>query len=541
MPVIKILKSRLERLYPNRDYNEIISMLPYIGLDIEELADDYVRVEYSPNRPDFSTDVGIVKALKGLFGDELGAPARSLEDGSVEVFVDPSVIPVRPYIAAFAVNGLSLDEEEIRQLISMQEDLHHGVGRDRRKVAIGLHRLDAVRPPITYRAVGSEHVFLPLNSDAEMSVAEVLERTEQGRVYGQLVGKGPYPALVDSAGLTLSIPPIINCDQTRLMPGTQGLFIDITGTDLKSVGVAASVIAETLWEMKAKVIKGIIKYPDGKTAEYPELGERVMRITTDQISKLLGIELKPEEAVLAIRKSRLDAKAEGLEIYVSVPPYRPDIMHPVDLVEEAMIGYGLFNIRPDTSMNIRIGSPARWAMVEDEIRDAMVGLGFTETYSYSLTSKDVLSMAGKRNPDVYSVSFTRSSEHESLRDMLLPGCLEALSINQDEPMPHMLFEVGRAFAQGPKEERRLCALMQKDRATITDIRSPLDQLFRLIRGELPSYGETVRPYAARAAEVLIKGHAVGEVGEIHPAVLEGFKLSVPVVYFELLVEEAFKL
>ena len=55
--------------------NEVIlERLPYLGLDLEEIAEEYVRVEYNPNRPDFSTDYGIARALNGLLGLVTGAP-----------------------------------------------------------------------------------------------------------------------------------------------------------------------------------------------------------------------------------------------------------------------------------------------------------------------------------------------------------------------------------------------------------------------------------------------------------------------------------
>ena len=51
---------------------ELLVPMPYVGLDIEGTESDSVRVEYNPNRPDYSTDYGIARALRGLVGKELG-------------------------------------------------------------------------------------------------------------------------------------------------------------------------------------------------------------------------------------------------------------------------------------------------------------------------------------------------------------------------------------------------------------------------------------------------------------------------------------
>src|SRR5207245_8408371 len=121
----------------------------YLGLDIEGLDEESVRVEYNPNRPDFSTDVGIARALRGIMGMETGLPKYRVVPGDWLVHADTNLPTVRPFIACAVARGLALeDDETIRQLISMQEDLHNGLGRKRRKVSIGLHNLDPLSHPI---------------------------------------------------------------------------------------------------------------------------------------------------------------------------------------------------------------------------------------------------------------------------------------------------------------------------------------------------------------------------------------------------------
>ena len=72
MPVIEFPLEDISRLFPGYDLEYIIDMLPYLGLDLEYRDDKCIRLEYSPNRPDFSTFYGIARALNGLLGKELG-------------------------------------------------------------------------------------------------------------------------------------------------------------------------------------------------------------------------------------------------------------------------------------------------------------------------------------------------------------------------------------------------------------------------------------------------------------------------------------
>lgn len=72
MPVVTLYLSRLQKLVGKTSKNRIIDSLPFLGLDIEEQTDKYIRVEYSPNRPDYATDVGIATGLQGLLGIKKG-------------------------------------------------------------------------------------------------------------------------------------------------------------------------------------------------------------------------------------------------------------------------------------------------------------------------------------------------------------------------------------------------------------------------------------------------------------------------------------
>ncbi len=62
------------------DLEHVIDRIPHLGVDIEERTDQYLRIEYNPNRPDFSTDYGIIRSLKGLLKIELGLPEYRVQE-----------------------------------------------------------------------------------------------------------------------------------------------------------------------------------------------------------------------------------------------------------------------------------------------------------------------------------------------------------------------------------------------------------------------------------------------------------------------------
>ena len=54
MPVITLNVERFTKFMDRKvTVRELVDWLPWIGFDIEETSEDYVKVEYNPNRIDF--------------------------------------------------------------------------------------------------------------------------------------------------------------------------------------------------------------------------------------------------------------------------------------------------------------------------------------------------------------------------------------------------------------------------------------------------------------------------------------------------------
>ena len=134
MPVVTLYLQRLEKLVGKTNKNKIIDSLPFLGLDIEEQTDQYIKVEYSPNRPDYGIDAGIALGLQGLLGIKKGISKIQIKKtNQYSIKTDSSVKKIRPYVSALVAKAGKLDDETIKQLIALQEDLHFGIGRRRKK------------------------------------------------------------------------------------------------------------------------------------------------------------------------------------------------------------------------------------------------------------------------------------------------------------------------------------------------------------------------------------------------------------------------
>jgi phenylalanyl-tRNA synthetase beta chain len=540
VPVVNIKFERLKKLIPDVKMDKVIDMLPFVALDIEGVDKDIVRVEYNPNRPDLSSDYGVARALRGLLEIETGMPKFKLAGKSgLSVTVEATVRKIRPYVIAFVAKNGRLDDETLKQLIMMQEDLHNGVGRKRKKASIGIHNFDVIKFPVTYKTVKGDHSFRPLDEPSELSINQILKNLEIGKQYGQILSAfDSYPLIVDSTGLVLSLPPIINGQATKVSDKCRNLFVEVTATDQKTAEDLLAILAITLYEAGFE-IKTVSIDSGKRKIETPQMKARLISADMGYIDSILGLALDAKQIITCLKKSRLDAKAVANKIVCTIPRYRIDISDPIDISEEVAIGYGIYNLEPKFPNSLTTGKKNSLSIYLNAIRETLIGLGMIESLSFLLTSKDVQYKAfGILSKDELSVEGSKSTEHEILPNSLVPLLLQSLSYNIHEQYPQELFEIGKTFVKSYStiEERwSIGAVVAHADASYSNVKSRMQALLRSCFGkEAITIASTNHMFMeGRCAEVIFDNKPIGVLGEIVPNAVENFRLRVPVAAFEI--------
>jgi phenylalanyl-tRNA synthetase beta chain len=540
VPVVNIKFERLKKLIPDVKMDKVIDMLPFVALDIEGVDKDIVRVEYNPNRPDLSSDYGVARALRGLLEIETGMPKFKLAGKSgLSVTVEATVRKIRPYVIAFVAKNGRLDDETLKQLIMMQEDLHNGVGRKRKKASIGIHNFDVIKFPVTYKTVKGDHSFRPLDEPSELSINQILKDLEIGKQYGQILSAfDSYPLIVDSTGLVLSLPPIINGQATKVNDKCRNLFVEVTATDQKTAEDLLAILAITLYEAGFE-IKTVSIDSGKRKIETPQMKARVISADMGYVDSILGLALDAKQIITCLKKSRLDAKAVANKIVCTIPRYRIDISDPIDISEEVAIGYGIYNLEPKFPNSLTTGKKNSLSIYLNAIRETLIGLGMIESLSFLLTSKDVQYKAfGILSKDELSVEGSKSTEHEILPNSLVPLLLQSLSYNIHEQYPQELFEIGKTFVKSYStiEERwSIGAVVAHADASYSNVKSRMQALLRSCFGkEAITIASTNHMFMeGRCAEVIFDNKPIGVLGEIVPNAVENFRLRVPVAAFEI--------
>ncbi len=547
MPVVEFPVEDINRLFSDYDLEYILNMIPFIGLDLEHQDDKNIRLEYSPNRPDFSTFYGIARALNGLLGKEMGIPKFEIFENSKNLInVDSSVLEIRPFIVGTVAKGHQLNNKTIKQIVSMQEDLHNGLGRKRSKASIGFHNLDNMDFPLEY-TTAENLSFIPLDNSSELTLTEILSNTEPGKKFGKLLAESRYPILRDSKGNVISFPPIINSEGTRIRDGVNNLFVEVTGIDKKAVYNVLDNIVPTLADIGFKLETVIIQQGNTRDSFTANLNTSLPNIKTDYINKALGLSLSNEDIINCLRKSRLDATViDSGTINCVIPNFRIDIFGPIDIVEEVAIGYGLYNMEPSLPEFRFNGNKSRQNYFFDKIRQAMIGMGLIENINFILSNKDIhFKKMNLDKPNFFTVNNSKSDEHDILRQSLLPSLLFSLSKNIHEEYPQKLFEIGPIFKPEKEnfEKWNLCCVNAFSGVTFSEIKAVLQTLMEIcfnVKFETkPS--ENLSFVRGRSADIIYKGVVIGQIGEISPLLIDSFKIKMPVAAFELDLTELLRI
>jgi len=538
MPVVRVYYDDMVRLI-GASRETIMGRLAMMGADIGKRAEEqYVDVEFFPDRPDLYSAEGVARAMQGFLGIKTGIVEYPVAQGSVVLNVEDSVKAVRPVIGCAIVRGLSFTSEAIESLMGLQEDLHWGLGRNRRKVAIGVHDISRVTPPFRYFGEDPCRKFVPLDFSEEMSMAEILVKHPKGKGYGHILdGCDRYPLIVDANDQVLSFPPIINGELTSVTEQTEDLFIDVTGMD-GMVHRALNIVVTSLAERGGRIESVSVRRSEGDFAS-PNLKPASWTVSAKEANRLIGFDLTGQELAGCLERMRFGAMAEGDSVHVMVPAYRADIMHSWDIFEDAAKAYGFDLLEAKLPQTVTVGRAHPTEVKKGEIRELFAGLGYLETMPFTLTNEKMHFQWMRREGSAECSAAVRvmhpiSELHTILRTSLLSSLLEIFAMNQHHPLPQRIFAAGDVVL-ARKTHMNLAAASIHSAANFSEIRSLADTVLRelAISAEIvPSKDGALMP--GRGADLMAEGRRIGCFGELHPLVIRSFGLEQPVVALELL-------
>lgn len=544
VPTISVDQSLLRTLVESKgrihDIEDLSFRLPLMGTDIDKCNDETLDIEIFPDRPDLLSPETLFHGMMPFMHDFPAKPRLLVHPGTISMKVSPKLSDIRPVILGAVVRGLEINDTVIKRLMDHQEKLHFALGRGRKRASIGVHDLATISPPFEVESVGRDYSFIPLGMSEMMTIDEILNQHPKGMDYAHLLkGMEEVPIIKDSNGEVLSFPPIINGDHTTVTDQTRDIFIDVTGFDERACESSLMLICLQLAVLGGKIESVRVQTCEG--FEWTLNGEPIEhKVERNLVEGVLGNKFTDEEIENAIQRMGgiYNGDSNGM-LSISMPRWRFDILHPIDLVEEIAIGHGYDDLSHDVPKAPLTAIPRKDGHLRRRIREALQGLGLIQIQSLTLSNDadQFTSVRWKPDGEITRMTNPITTEHTILRQNIVPGLLRLLAANRHHDLPQGVYELGTVVINHANRER-FAFLVAENSGGFAALRGRIQALMRDLGCEDWSLqeNETGPWLKGRSANIIVNGKVIGECGEIDPLVSLEFDLSVPMSGAQIDVE-----
>ena len=542
------------------------------------LKDTVYEIGLTPNRADCLSVVGVAREIAAKLGTKVTYPELRVPetgppiDQVAQVTIDdPDLCPryAARYLAgctvgpspAWLVRRLeAVGMRSINNVVDVTNYVLMEYGHP-------LHAFDfdlLAGGKIVVRRAGEGETFTSLDGQERLLTARdlTIRDGERAVALAGIMGGGNSEISAATTNILLESayfdPSAIRRTSKRLGLHTESSHRFERGADIvvltRALDRAAALIAELAGGTVAS----------GTLDVYPrKLATRTVRARVERINAILGFHLQPEEIRRIFENLEFAVADDGPGVFrVEIPSFRVDIEREIDLVEEVVRLHGYDQV-PVTMPLARVISdrPPKHQRLERQAKDLLVGLGFSEVVTFSFIAPD----AGDRillpadDPRRAAVKLLNPlvEEQSVLRTSLLPGLLEVCSRNASfRVLNQQIFEMRRVYL--PKPERELpeepviiAGLLtgqrhpegwNQDKAPLDfyDAKGVVETIIAELRvPDVTWEARDIEPYfhPGKACSLFLKGHPLGALGELHPAIQANFELPNPVYYFELNFEK----
>lgn len=550
-----------------------------LGVPLAEalgLNDWVLDVDIYPNRPDNLSIIGIAREVAAIVGSKLRMPqpqiAETGSDIKEKVSLTVEAPDLCPRYSCRLIEGVKIGPSpkwlEQRLVAAGMRSINNVVDVTNfvmLELGQPLHAFDydllAGRRIVVRRARPNE-VIVTLDGQTRALKEDmlVIADAEKAQVIAGVMGAESSEVTENTTNILLESAnfrgPSIRRTTRELGLRSESSQRFEKGLDPNATELALDRAAALIAELAGgKIAKGVLD-------EYPQpVKPRVIDLRIEQVKRLLGIEIPPEDCVAYLERLELAAEQKGDTIRVEVPTFRGDITREADLVEEIARLYGYDKI--PSSLPMSKGTPGgKVAPMEltDLVRDVLVGFGLNEVMTYTFGSPKTLdlAMAPADSPvrNVITIRNPLSEEWSVMRTFVTPHLLEVVERNQTRQQGDVhIFELGSVYrprqiplTEGAEEARVLAIAMtgswplaawgrKSQPVDIYDLKGILEELAAALGLEFTWKQAESSPHCAlhpgRMAEVYCQGEKIGVLGELHPQVAENYSILGRVVVAEI--------
>lgn len=259
----------------------------------------------------------------------------------------------------------------------------------------------------------------------------------------------------------------------------------------------------------------------------------------DKLNKYLGISFDKTKAIQILTLLGFETKLATNQLIAITPTWRNnDIENDIDLIEEIARIYGYHNL-PSKLPSGQIPN-TKDSDLKDliKLKNSLKLLGLTEVITYSIISKNLLSISSQAYKNSVEIANPLTEEWQFMRPNVTPSLLSVISKNQNLKNDLKIFEVARTYLQKkndlPTQDLILAISLQN--SNFYQIKDLVENIFEILQRKIKfSKSSPSNPIFehSKSAEIKINDETVGIIGQIKTSVLNQFELDSSVSAAEL--------
>lgn len=452
----------------NIKFDDIISKLKIQGFEFQgsqKIGDDVVTaIEVKANRPDMLSHMGIAREIKAFDGQKIPHVEKS------EIKINNDKFPLRINANPKCCKRFcAIELKNVDCSVKTPEYI------TRRLNALGINSVNSVVDIGNYIMIDMGQPVHCYDAD-KLSGGLHINFAEQDKEITTFSGE---TAKIKAGDIIISddndikcVAGVIGSDSAAVTEKSKNIILEAAVFDEVSVRLTSrrlkistpssfrferGVNSETSFDILSKFAQMVTNICGGTIEDsgfdyYPSGHvEQHLKFSIKDNNKLLGVELSGTQIMNYLEKYDFKCRAESDDIIdVTIPSYRLDVKIPVDIAEEIARIHGYDNIVPVMpTIQTSYRKNTVWSNM-DIVREALRGLGFSETINYSFIPADSMKIfdiePGHRLYSDLALQNPIAGAYALMRPMMTYSLLNCLAYNYSVGNSNLaLFEIGRVY------------------------------------------------------------------------------------------------
>ncbi len=554
-----------------------------LGEDIREIIkfdDTIFDFEIHSNRPDLMSIIGISREIAAITNNKLKTPEIKIKEKDKriekEITVKIEAEDLCPRYTGRVIKDIKIKESPlwlkwklrllgarpINNIVDITNFVMMETGQPLHAFDLDLIKGKTIivrksRPGETICTLDDVERQLPSNS-------LVITDTEKAIALAGIMG-GKYSEIDQNTKNIFLESAYFNSVNNRRSTAKFGLRTEASNRFEKGIDKEVQIYAlDRAADLISKIAMG--KISSGKIDTNEKLYQPCkINLRIKRVNRILGQLLDKDESktknkIISILDKLEFKVAEDKGEYIEVipPSFRGDVEGEIDIIEEIARIYGYDKIKP-TLFNTTIvqeGKNFRFRVI-DQARETLIGCGLNEVITYSFISPDIFDKIripeGHKLRNAIKIKDPMTRDHSLMRTSLISSLLEVIKWNTNRQAELVkIFEVGRIYLPYPDKPNSLPqekliiagAINKTGRGDIWeksfsldifDIKGIIETVFQglkvenweVVHGNHPAF------HPLRNGKIIMGGEEVGIFGEIHPEVINNYRIPGKVNLFEI--------